>query len=90
MTDLATLGGYSSEAYGLNDAGQVVGECRTAANLNHAFRFSATSIADLGTLGGFVSTGLGINAAGDIVGRATLDPAGGAFHAFLWRERPDA
>ncbi len=37
MTDLRTLGGASSAAYGINDAGQVVGESLTDSGQTHAF-----------------------------------------------------
>src|SRR5436309_1672459 len=52
MTDLGTLpGGYASYAYGINDAGQVVGTSEDSSGLRHAFLWSAGTMADLGTLG---------------------------------------
>ena len=37
MTDLGTFGGRQSYAYGISDAGQVVGRSDTAAGAPHAF-----------------------------------------------------
>lgn len=84
VTDLGTLGGGLTSALGVSAKGLVVGESRTAANLNHAFSWNG-NIADLGTLGGLSSSAAGINSAGAIVGnslnagrlqRAFLDQAG--------------
>ena len=37
VTNLGTLGGAQSRAYGLNELGQVVGESDTASGESHAF-----------------------------------------------------
>ena len=92
FTDLGTLpGGTTSEAYGVNDAGVVVGYSRvpSAATIGYAeraFRWQNGTMTDLGTL----STNLerdwaranAINGAGQIVGWS-YDP-GGYQHAVLW------
>ena len=54
MRDLGTLGGDYSDAYGINDAGQVVGWSYTAEGFGHAFITAADGMGmrDLGTLGG--------------------------------------
>lgn len=53
LTDLGTLGGSSSSAFGINDTGQVVGSSAIAGDaVQHAFLYSNGSMADLGTLGG--------------------------------------
>jgi probable HAF family extracellular repeat protein len=76
MTDLGALPGTdSSEAYAINDAGQIVGISEVPAPLlrHHAFRYSGGVMTDLGTLpGGEESRAFGINAAGTIVGDAAL------------------
>ena len=82
ITDLGTLGGPGSEAFGLNNNGQVVGEWQTgraAANgvpITHGFIWdSAHGIRDLGTLGSDQSSvAVGINDAGVIVGTSTTAP----------------
>src|SRR4051794_39658210 len=62
MTELGTLGGTSSEAVGLNKAGQVVGYAETSAGERHVFLYSNGQMMDLGP--GWV---LGINEAGQVL-----------------------
>lgn len=52
MTDLGTLGGSVSEAFAINDAGQVVGRARVtdAPLVRHAFVWEQGTMTDLGTV----------------------------------------
>jgi probable HAF family extracellular repeat protein len=70
--DLGTLGGADSAAYGINNAGVVVGEAATATVARRAFVYRGTSLMDLGTLGGTESWARAINNAGQITGTAAL------------------
>jgi len=68
ITDLGTLGGTRSWAYGINDKGQVVGGSYINDGPDyHAFLYDGT-MHDLGTLGGSQSMALGINDNGQVVG----------------------
>lgn len=71
FTPLGTLGGDRSDAYGLNEAGDVVGRARTAAGETHAFLYRDGTMTDLGTLGGSSSQAWDINNHGVITGWAT-------------------
>jgi probable HAF family extracellular repeat protein len=82
VTDLGTLGGYATDAYDLNEAGQVVGFSYTPAGLGHAFLSNHGTIIDLGTLGGSSSLAHGINDLGQVVGWAN-PPGDVNYHAFL-------
>jgi probable HAF family extracellular repeat protein len=69
------LGGYYSDATGINDAGEICGYgAITNDTTTHAFRIPAGGgpVIDLGTLGGFYSDADAINNAGHIVGTAQL------------------
>ncbi len=74
---LGTLGGRTSDAYGLNNLNQIVGVSQTAdeGHIYHATLFDATgedNNIDLGGLGGDSSYAYDINDSGTIVGTAIM------------------
>jgi probable HAF family extracellular repeat protein len=84
MTDLGNLGGQTSVANGINDAGQAVGYSTTLGeDAKHATLWNGNSLTDLGTLGGTNSAANSINNAGQIVGNASIT-GDSAQHAALW------
>ncbi len=84
VSGLGTLGGSSSQAMGMNDAGWVVGSSMLANDMtNRACLWLGTSRIDLGTLGGEDSQAYDINSARQVVGVA--DTAAGVPHAFLYQ-----
>lgn len=71
MQDLGTLpGGNLSQAYAINDAGEVVGYSQTPGGQLRAFVWTASAgMQDIGTLpGGSNAVANGINNAGWVVG----------------------
>ena len=84
MQDLGTLpGGSFSEAYGINQSGQVVGGADNSSGYEHAFLWSNGTMQDLGTLsGGPNGVATAINNAGQVAGYA--DNSSGWAQAFLY------
>jgi probable HAF family extracellular repeat protein len=85
FTDLGTLGGLSSFANAINDAGQVVGGASTLTGESHAFVFSGGPLLDLGTLGGTGSVAYDINNHGVIVGSANTPDAPDSYYRQAFR-----
>ncbi len=82
ITDLGTLGGSFSIAFGINDAGGVTGAANTASENAHPFLWSAGKLTDLGTLGGPNGSAGGPNGNNEAVGpveTSTTDPLGEDF-----------
>ena len=75
---------YASEALGINNVGQVVGN-RWWQEAGHTFIWDAENgVIDLGTLGGTDSTGWGINNAGQVVGSLSVGDSYNPRHGFIW------
>ncbi len=85
-----TLGGSYSEAYGINDRGQVVGMATTSSGAFHAFLYDG-GMRDIGLLPEVISAGWialekaqGINESGQIAGQGRIGSSGNTeSHAFL-------
>src|SRR5213076_2487032 len=85
VTDIGTLGGTFTQAFRINEAGQVIGGSTTSSGDLHAFLWTqGTGMIDLGTLAGSTSSlAWGINNRGDVVGFSTV-ASGGPEHAVVW------
>jgi len=72
-------------AYGINDAGHVVGK-GVHSGETHAFLWLGSGLPiDLGTLGGDLSVAFGLNGSDEVVGYSNVKK-GGAFHGFVWKK----
>ncbi|MGC8783039.1 MAG: hypothetical protein ACP5RN_01435 [Armatimonadota bacterium] len=78
--------GTISEAFGINDRGQVVGFSNTrvgTSTLTRPVLWEGTTVIDLGTLGGNTGRAFGINQLGHVVGHSYLSD-NVSLRAFLW------
>ncbi|MDJ0789457.1 MAG: HAF repeat-containing protein [Myxococcota bacterium] len=75
VEDLGSLGGRSSRALGINNAGEVVGYSDDAQGARRGFVDVGSGMRELGTLGGSFSIAYAINESGVIVG-SSQTPAG--------------
>ena len=68
---LGTLGGTTSEAWGLNDSGTVVGWSRTASGAIHPFVWDSGVMTDIGVFGGYYGYAWGVNESGQVAGSSS-------------------
>lgn len=81
---LGTLGGKDSAAYGISNAGQIVGLSALQDGTRHAFVEADGKMTDLGVLpNGKYSVAYAVNAAGDVVGSSEEN---GRQWAVAWRK----
>jgi probable HAF family extracellular repeat protein len=93
MQSLGTLGGAWSQAFGINDLGQITGQAYIKNDIGaDAFLYDGGVMQDLGTItsptggNGQYASGLGINSSGVVVGESTYQKNGQSivYHAFVY------
>lgn len=73
MTSLGTLGGAWSQAFAINDQGQITGQAYLPGNVGaHPFLYANGTMKDIDTRNSTYSDGWGINKYGVVVGEMTV------------------
>jgi probable HAF family extracellular repeat protein len=84
-SDLGALGGATSHAYALNDAGHIVGCADLAAAwMFHAFLYEAGAMSDLGSPAGTTSCASGVSADDTVIGAWNV--SGKRPRPFIWKD----
>lgn len=86
LTELGDIGGgirTNTEAFGVNNLGQVTGYSTAADGTIHAFLYSGGAMADLGTFAPYYTYGVSINDNGEVVGNIETY-VGGQIGMFLY------
>lgn len=87
VTDLGTLGGSWSQAYAMNNKGQITGASARSDGRTRAFLWQDGVMTDLGTLGDDYSAGYAISEDGQVAGQSiTIVPL--RSRPFLWKKGP--
>ena len=86
ITDLGTLGGNQSRAFGVNNYGVVAGDSRPTSGSSDSrpFAWQAETMTSLGTLGGSVGIAYAVNDSGLVTGGAKLLSDG--MRPFVWSQ----
>lgn len=83
VLDLGTLGGSTSTALGIDEAGTIVGYATDASSVKHAARWDAGGVLDLGAPAGFiVSSAVAGNELGQVAANGEGNPQ--AIQAYRW------
>lgn len=86
MTDLLTLGGSCTNAYVINNQGQVVGQSNLLGDQeSHPFIWDRGTMTDLHTLGGTYGYAVWLNDSGEVVGAST-NKGNQLLLAFQWKD----
>jgi probable HAF family extracellular repeat protein len=86
ITDLGSIGGGPetyTEAFGINNAGQVTGYSTAADGTQHAFVYTGGAMNDCGTIAPYYTCGVSINDSGTVAGNITTY-VGGQVGVFVY------
>jgi probable HAF family extracellular repeat protein len=83
FTKIQFPGATSTEPYGINNAGQIVGTFKDIWGISHGFLFDGVTYTEILFPGAIYNYALGISHSGQILGSHSFHTAAGPYHAFL-------